>query len=76
VAINLLLERSISAPQRWIAVNLFAKTGIGVSYAMRGGWAEGASHTWFYVNWMAKVPKILQKESDLLRFCRMLLKLT
>ncbi len=61
VAIDPLLELSIGAPQRRIAVNLFPELSVGVDLLRRGDWVGESPHTYFYVNWRAKAPNILEE---------------
>ena len=60
-----MLELSVGAPQRRLAVNLFAELNVGVELATRGEWLGDVPHTYFYGNCRANVPKILMKWSNL-----------
>ena len=49
----------VASPQPRVAINLFPEFGVGVDLLGRGGWVGEVPHTYFYVNWRAKAPRIL-----------------
>jgi hypothetical protein len=53
------LRDYVSSPQPRVTVNLFPELGVGVDLLRRGDWVGEVPHTYFYVNWRAKAPRIL-----------------
>jgi hypothetical protein len=52
------LRDYIPSPQRRAPINLLPEPSVGVDLVRRGDWVREAPHTYFYVNWRAKVPNI------------------
>ena len=48
-------------PRPRLEINLFPELSVGVDLARRGDWVWDAPHTYFYVNWRANVPNILEE---------------
>jgi hypothetical protein len=55
------LRDYVWSPQPRVTVNLFPELGVGVDFLRRGDWVGELPHTYFYVNWRAKAPRILQE---------------
>jgi hypothetical protein len=53
------LRDYLLSPQPRVTINLLLELGVGVDLLRRGEWVEEAPHTYFYVNWRAKAPRIL-----------------
>jgi hypothetical protein len=46
-------------PQSRVAINLLLELSVSVELLRCGDWIGEGPHTYFYVNWTAKVPGIL-----------------
>jgi len=53
------LRDYVLSPQPRVAINLLLELGVGVDLLRRSDWVREAPHTYFYVNWRAKAPRIL-----------------
>ena len=49
----------VPSPQPRLAINLLPELSVGVDLLRRGDWVGEAPHTYFYVNWSTKAPRIL-----------------
>jgi len=53
------LRDYVPSPQPRVAISLLLELSVGVDLLRRYDWVGEVPHTYFYVNWRAKAPKIL-----------------